>query len=221
MRSQGLVIPDDLVQAARSGDSLAISQLWDACTPILEDALHQHPGLVSAVEPADAAQEAALTFLRVLQSTAVAQREGDATDDREDFASTLARALYWRLRDYIRAERRRRSRQAFADTFAMERALARSATGARTGGPPGRALARALASLSPRQRAVVAALYFKEMAVPEVSKAMDISPQAVTALHRRALLELRQQLASAAPDRRATDPNPTEQGSTADGAEDH
>jgi DNA-directed RNA polymerase specialized sigma24 family protein len=94
----------------------------------------------------------------------------------------------------------------------MERALARRATGVATGGPPGRALAHALGSLSPRQRAVITALYFKDRAVPEVSADLDVSPQAVTALHRRALLELRRLLASVVPDARATDPETTEPG---------
>jgi DNA-directed RNA polymerase specialized sigma24 family protein len=57
---------------------------------------------------------------------------------------------------------------------------------------PGRAVARALERLSPRQRSVISGLYFKDESVGSVAGELSISAQAVTALHRRALVALRE-----------------------------
>jgi len=48
--------------------------------------------------------------------------------------------------------------------------------------------------LLPRQRAVVAALYFDDKPVAALARELAVTPQAITALHRRALARLRKVL---------------------------
>ncbi len=194
MRSEAVVIPDDLVQAARAGDPAALDRLWEACSPLLEQALQRTRHRPATLDPADVAQEAALVFLDVLRNG-----EGVAPADAlprapAGFGRTLARALQVRLRTYLRAERRRLGRQVLADEATVERALARQAGGTPFGGPPGRQIERALAHLSPRQRAVIAGLYFDDLEVRALAARLQVRPQAITALHRRALAALREQL---------------------------
>jgi RNA polymerase sigma factor (sigma-70 family) len=181
-----IVIPDELVRSASAGDPTALAGLWAACAPLVSAtvraALRRQRAIPSTLETQDVAQEAALLFLTQVREAAAK----DGARFREDYA----RALYWRVHAYLRAERRRLGRQVVVNTDGLEEALRRRASGA-SGGPAGRPLDRALARLSPRQRAVIAGLYARDASAQSLARELGITPQAVTALHRRALATLR------------------------------
>ncbi len=184
-----LTIPDDLVFAARGGDEPALASLWECCAPLLDEAVRWNRATPATLDAGDVAQEAALIFLKLLKSADTPPTGG------ADFVQRLRSALRWRLRAYLSAERRRLGRAATADEATLERALHARASGAAQAGPPGRQVARALERLLPRQRAVVAALYFEDKSVATLSRDLGVTPQAITALHRRALVRLRKILA--------------------------
>jgi RNA polymerase sigma factor (sigma-70 family) len=185
---EAIVIPDDLFLAARSGDGPSRASLWDSCAPIFDEAVRRNRFTPATLDPADVAQEAAVIFLRLLTTAEPSPATG------AEFIHRFAGALRWRLRAYVSAERRRLGRTASADESRLERALQAKASGASRSGPPGRQIARALERLLPRQRAVVAALYFDDKPVAALARELGVTPQAVTALHRRALARLRKVL---------------------------
>ena len=185
MHTDTIVISDDLFLQAKTGDSDALSTLWDTCAPIVRQAVRiNRPPTLSTLTPEDAAQEAARLFLETVRS--------DACPDGATLVQFLSQKLHHRIYAYLRAERRRLGRQVFADAPEMERALRRDATAPRSGGPPGRRVARALERLSPRQRSVIAGLYVRDEDVKTVANQLGIRPNAVTAIHRRALATLRE-----------------------------
>ena len=186
-----VVIPDELVRAARQGSQTATSQLWGLCEPIVRGAILRTVGPHST-EAADVMQESALVLLAILQDREQASyREPNLPITT--FAQKFQRQVQFRIRTYLRAERRRAARNVSTSSPGLEIALAR-----RGSGPPhtsaGRSVDRALEQLSPRQRAVVAGIYFKDEKVGSIAGELKISPQAVTALHRRALVVLRSAL---------------------------
>lgn len=187
MSPEIIAIPDDLVAAARDGDSDALSRLWDACAPILVVALRRWRADGVGLDPADLAQEAALLFLEMIRTEA-------PTHPPDSFGRRFAHTLYWRLHDYLRAERRRQGRQVRASEDDLERALRRRAAGAPPS-VPGRQITRALERLSPRQRAVVTALYFEDRSVRAVAADLGVSYHSIETARRRAFKVLREALA--------------------------
>jgi RNA polymerase sigma factor (sigma-70 family) len=162
--------------------------MWGLCAPIVAESirrLHLQSGVVGVD---DVWQDAALTLAEMF-------RAGELTEEASaDELLQAQRKLRWRVRDFVRAERRRLGRKATGDDQIIERALARQAQHQSPGPAIGRPLARALGRLSPRQRAVVTRLYFADRNVAEVSAELGVSSQAITALHRRALASLRREL---------------------------
>ncbi|HVC33443.1 MAG TPA: sigma factor-like helix-turn-helix DNA-binding protein [Chloroflexota bacterium] len=190
MRTGTIPISDDVFLDARSGDSDALAALWDACAPVVKHALRSNPVPPSlAVEPSDVAQEAARLFLETLR--------GDECTSSAVLVNFMVRKLPDRLNSFLRAERRRLGRQVVTTDSHLDYFLARGRVARPTGGPPGRQVARALECLSPRQRAVIAGLYFRDLDVQALATEIGISAQAVTAVHRRALTTLRATLRSA------------------------
>lgn len=192
--SNVLAISDELVVAAGDGDESALTQLWDACSPIIDDVLRYYrrggnPDLDDVV------QEAAVIFLNTVRTSPSRSSWLPTVSITDQFANALTRSLRWRLYNYLRRERRRRGRVVQADEQSLELALARAASGVAPKGVAGRQLSRAIERLSPRQRAVVTGLYDRELDVAELARELEVSPQAVTALHRRALAKLRGALA--------------------------
>jgi RNA polymerase sigma factor (sigma-70 family) len=165
--------------------SEALIQLWPTCEPILVDAVRSLYPLGRVIEYADVVQQAALVVAEYVR----AHHESLEVADVDP--TVLRHQVLRRIREYVRAERRRIGRQVLADDGALERTLARRATGVSAGGASGRGLARAIEKLSPRQRAVVTALYFRDERVSELAVELKVTPQAITALHRRALVALR------------------------------
>jgi hypothetical protein len=227
-----IVIPDDLLHAAQAGDPAALTVLWDLCAPLVASTLRYAARPVPGVDRRDLAQEAAEVFLRLLRAAAPPSGTTAAGDGAspaappaagadqpplgtpatvrpaESFADTLNRAVRQRIRSYLRAERRRSGRQVAADLTTLDRLLARRRGDSPGEGPTGLALARALARLSPRQRAVIAGLYERDRPVAMLAAELGVTPQAVTAVHRRALATLRTALDVSSPgdgDETATD----------------
>ena len=186
-----VAISDDLVRAARQGSQTAKSELWDLCEPIVRIAIVRAVGRHSDEAP-DVIQEAALVLFGILH-------EGEQESGHEpglpanSFAQKFQRLVQFRIRTYVRAERRRAARTVSTSFPSVEIALDRRSSG-RPPATAGRSIDRALERLSPRQRAVVAAIYFKDDKVRSIAGELRISPQAVTALHRRALSVLRDAL---------------------------
>lgn len=189
MNSEAFVIPDDLVSAARTGDPGALSNLWESCAPILHTVLRRQRARPASLDRAELSQEAAVLFLELLH------REPKPGVAPEPFGRHFARALYWRLHDVLRAERRRMGRQTVASEEDLELALRRRAGGHSAGGP-GVHLDRALARLSPRQRAVIGEVYFRDRAITAIAGDLGLSADAVSALHRRALTTMREVLSN-------------------------
>jgi len=179
-----VVIPDELLANARTGDERALADLWDVCSPLLRLALQRH-GQLNRADVDDLAQEAAVHFLAHVHTS---------NGDGAAFAESLGRVLYWRVHNFLRRERRRKSREAGANLADLEQSLAKKSAGAEMAGPPGVKLRQALLHLSPRQRAVVNGLYFRDRPVAEIARELAVSPQAITAVHRRALIVLRKSL---------------------------
>ena len=194
IQSEPVVIPDELVQAARQGVPSALSELWKLCEPIVHESIARSSG-THGVEASEVAQEAALVLLAVLRDT---QNFSISLTGPQpaSFAEIYRRKLQLRIRTYLRAEHRRAFRTVSTNLAWIESVLARRVV---PGAPSntensGRSVAAAMTRLSPRQRAVVAGLYFRDENVDSVASELSISRQAVTALHRRALTVLREAL---------------------------
>lgn len=199
MHDQTIIISDDLYFDAKKGDADAVAKLWDVCEPFVVDGLRHHPVRTAPTFGAsDVAQEAARLFLDALRS--------DECPSPTSLLQYLAHRLPYRLQSYVRAERRRLGRQLIPNESAIERVLSRRRPNAYAGGPPGRRIARALEQLSPRQRAVIAGLYFREVNIQTLSDELGISYKAVSAVHGRALKVLREALTTAPEAGAADDP---------------
>lgn len=187
MKSPSTTIPDDLFLHAKNGDTDAISLLWNACEPLIADGLRRHPtSSAPTLSASDVAQESARIFLEAVR--------GNECRSVASLTSFLASKLPYRLQSYVRAERRRLGRQVIPNEPAIENVLAHGRRNAYSGGPPGRRIARALERLSPRQRAVITGLYFREESLRKVARDLAISYAAVSAVHGRALSILREAL---------------------------
>lgn len=186
-RHRSTDISANLLDLARQGSSTALEDLWECCVPIIESEIRAQRG-INRTDADDLAQEAALLLLDLVGSAA------PPANPAPDFAERFARSLHWRIHSYLRRERRRHRREVPGEVEKLEQALAKRAAGASQAGPSGRALQRAIAQLSPRQRAVIVGLYEREATVATLAAEEHVSPQAITALHRRALLSLRRLL---------------------------
>ncbi len=185
MHTESVLIPDELFLHARDGDVVALTALWEQCAPIVGSALRRHrPPSDSPLGLDDLAQEAACFFLETLRR--------DDCPDGAALIQQLTRRLPVHLASYLRAERRRLGRQILADEPEIERALQRGRTTVHPGGPPGRRIARALQRLSPRQRAVIAGLYFAEKSREDIARELGIRANTVSQFHQRALATLRE-----------------------------
>jgi RNA polymerase sigma factor (sigma-70 family) len=172
---------------SRSADA-ALDRMWERCEPIITDSMRRlwlRDGVVGAD---DVLQDAALTLIEMFRAGLLTPESSD------DKILEAQRKLRWRVRDFVRAERRRLGRVVPSDDEAIDRAIARQGTRQPAGAVVGRRLANALDNLSPRQRAVVSRLYFADQRVAEISAELGVTSQAITALHRRALAAMRREL---------------------------
>jgi RNA polymerase sigma factor (sigma-70 family) len=168
-----------------------LDDIWSTYEPILDDVVRRvrYPG--RAIDGADLVQQAALIVAEMLRKVSPPpSNPNDASVDE------LRRRLLRRLREFLRSERRRLGRQVSADDATLDRALRQRNAGSSSRGAPGPDLARAFGTLSPRQRSVIAALYYRDQHVASLAAELGVSQQAVTALHRRALAAMRRELQS-------------------------
>lgn len=101
--------------------------------------------------------------------------------------------LRWRVANYLRAERRRIRAAVPLDEDAIKHPAVELESHLNVGLAHPR-LGNALRRLSPRQRAVIARFYGQEQTVRQIAGALGVTPQAVTALRRRAEAALRDAL---------------------------
>ncbi len=171
-----------------STDVDSLDELWSTCESVVEAVVQRHHVSGWGVDSADAVQHAALVVVEMARSGRISSELSPEALD------ALTRELTLEVREYLRSERRRLGRQVSTDDGRIERALARRAIRAPSTGTSGRALTRAIESLSPRQRAVIAGIYFGDSKVAALADELQVSSQAITALHRRALAAIRHKL---------------------------
>ena len=175
----------DLATAARRGDCDALQVLYGLYRPLLAGVVARvRPPLPTGVEPGDLEQEAAQQLCELVRAF--------DPDRGVNLTTYLQKAVKWRVASFLRAEARR------AGHLPLESAdLSRLADEVAAFRSPERTsprLARALRQLSPRQRAVIAGLYWRERTAEEMARELGVTQQAVTALRRRAEAAIRKEL---------------------------
>lgn len=190
-------VPSDLLAAAKCGDHDALTALlgryralWcGAARAFARDhrpGPSQQPGL-GIIEVADLEQEAAIEFCRLVGRY-------DPTRGT-NFTTYIQRTLHWRLTNYLRQESRRRAGHR-APVELLED-IADTAAELPDHGIRSPKLARALQKLSPRQRMVVAGLFWRERTPSELGRELGVSQQAVSRARDRAFARIRGELAGA------------------------
>ena len=175
-----------VVDLARDGDPDALQDLCQLCRPVLTATVEGFARRARAdgVDMEDLHQEAAEDLLELA-------RGFDPTRGPA-FGAYLRSNLRWRLANYLRAEERRMG--PFEKGVGVE---VLDEIAAPQPAPPlaNPKLARALRHLSPRQRMVVAGIYWQERSVADVAHELGVTRQSVTALRRRAEKVLRDEMA--------------------------
>ena len=173
-----------LARAAADGDRAALAALYDGYRPLLAGVVGQlRPRVPPGVERTDLQQEAARIFCESVRSY----------DPGRGVSLTtyLAKTVRWRVANYLRAEARRAGHVPLEAAHLDELAEEVASSPADALSPR---VARALSRLSPRQRAVVAGLYWRERTTVELARELGITAPAVTALWRRAERAIREEL---------------------------
>lgn len=170
--------------AATSGDRDLLADLCDRYRPLIAAVTARYRTLPAGVERSDVEQEAA----RALCELAMEYEPARGIP----LAAYLKAKLGWRVTHYLRQEQRRAGHLPL-DAVDVE-AIAGAVVEAPTPGIASPRIARALRSLSPRQRAVIAGIFWRERTEREMARELEVSHQAVAALKRRAEASLRKQL---------------------------
>lgn len=190
-----------LVDRVLAGDVAAMERLVQAAWPRLG-------GLHRLVEPAELRQEALAELvalargqLRRPAAGAGGGAQHDAAADDREFAELAIVHLRRRMAQVARAAQRRSGRLRSLGPADEERAASELETGldAQVGSPD---LAGALRRLAPRERAVIARVYWQEMTAAEIAARDGVDPAAIRKLRRRAEAELRRMLGPRRPGRR-------------------
>ncbi|MCL5074200.1 MAG: sigma-70 family RNA polymerase sigma factor [Chloroflexi bacterium] len=165
-----------LLQAIQSGDAEAFRLLQEHFRPLftrLRRLQHlPYRGTLGALEDTDLEQEFAL----ILWETATTLE----TDDH--FEEILKRRLNRELKRCLRHERREQQKRATLDPALLAAPKDNPST---LPSGDGRLLA-AIASLSPKQQEVIKHIYWGEQTAHQIAAHLSVTPQAVTALRRRA-----------------------------------
>lgn len=174
-----------LIAASREGDREALQVLYGRYRPLLAGVVAGlRRRLPVGVDADDLSQEAAEQFVDLVRSYDPSRGT--------NLTTYLQRKLKWRVANFLRAEARRAGHLPL-DAAPLDR-LADEAAASPSDPPSNPRLARALRQLSPRQRAVIAGLYWQDRSTREVAATLGISSQAVTALRRRAEGLIRREL---------------------------
>lgn len=166
-----------VLERVLAGDGAAIDELVAAAWPRLGRGRFRY-------DSADLRQEAIAELLAVAHE----QRE-----QPDDFARVALARVKRRLAQVVRAERTRSARIRPLAPGDDERVGYEPATrlSEQVESP---ALGRALRRLSPRERAVIARVYWREMSAAEIARREGVGPLAVAKLRRQAEAALRQAL---------------------------
>ncbi len=171
-----------LVGESETGQSL--ESLCERYRPLIDAVVGRYRSLPAGVERSDIKQEA----VRCLCELALEYEPGRGIP----LGAYLKAKLGWRVTHYLRQEKRR-SGHLPLDVVDLE-AIPESIVEAPTPGIASPRIARAIRRLSPRQRAVIAGVFWRERTERELARELNVSHQAVAALRRRAEASLRKQL---------------------------
>jgi RNA polymerase sigma factor (sigma-70 family) len=172
---------------ARAGDRAAMTRLLDRYRPLLISvARRSRRVLPVGVERGDVEQEASKCLCELVHAF-------DPTRGTP-LGAYLKAKLGWRVAHYLRAEARRSGHRRLEDLDVEE--IAGSVVEDPEPGVANPRVVRALRRLSPRQRAVIAGIFWRERTTRELAAELKVKPPAVTALRRRAERSLRDDLGS-------------------------
>ncbi len=170
------------VVASLDHESLAV--LCERYRPLIAAVATRQRSLPPGVDRSDVEQETAAALCELA-------REFEP-DRGIPLGAYLKAKLGWRVWHYLRGERRRTGHLPL-DAVDVE-AIPDSVVETPTPGVASPRVARALRRLSPRQRAVIAGIFWRERTEREIARELNVSHQAVTALRRRAEASLRKSL---------------------------
>ncbi len=162
----------------------SLAELCERFRPLLGAVAARYRSLPAGVERSDVEQEAA----RALCELALEYEPARGIP----LSAYLRAKLGWKVSHYLRQEKRRTGHLPL-DTVDVE-AIPDSTVEAPSPGIASPRVARAIRRLSPRQRAVIAGIFWRERTEKEIARELNVSHQAVTALRRRAESSLRRQL---------------------------
>ena len=188
-----------LLERILAGDGPAMDGLIDAAWPRLGRARLR-------LDAAELRQEAVAELLAAAREHAATFHPADLTASGsppadDEFARAAIARLKRRLAAVVRAERTRSSRLRPLEPADEERAAyePRSRVADQVDSPT---LGRALARLSPRERAVIARTYWREMTAAEIAEREGLDPETIRQIRRRAEAALREALGDKRPGRR-------------------
>jgi RNA polymerase sigma factor (sigma-70 family) len=188
-----------LLERVLAGDATAMEGLIDAAWPRLGRGWLR-------VDAAELRQEAVAELLAAAREHALMSDPRDpavpgASPADDHFARAAIARLKRRLAAVVRAERTRSSRLRPLGPADEERAVYEpsSRVAEQVESPT---LGRALARLSPRERAVIARTYWREMTAAEIAEGEGLDPETVRQIRRRAETVLREALGGKRPGRR-------------------
>jgi RNA polymerase sigma-70 factor (ECF subfamily) len=174
---------DEVIQRAKNGDSLAWRELYRDHAGRLVVWLASRPSGDAAVAPEDLAAEAWLT---------AARRIADFTGTSDEFAGWL-----FGIARNLAGTTRRRSLRRDTHASAMDTDTPDPREGPELHVVARDWVSRSLASLTPRERDVVACIDVVGLDVESTARALNISPVAVRVARHRGLRRLRKQAAGA------------------------
>lgn len=173
-----------LAIAARSGDREALASLCARYRPLIGAVASRYRALPAGVERADVEQEAAQALCELALTFDPARGI--------PLAAYLKAKLGWRVAHYLRQEQRRTGHLPL-ESIDVE-SIPESVANLPSPGIASHRVARALRRLSPRQRAVIAGIFWRERTAREMAIELQVSHQAVAALKRRAEAAIRREL---------------------------
>jgi RNA polymerase sigma factor (sigma-70 family) len=176
---------DSLLVAARAGSSTATERIIGRFRPLVVATASLHRNwLPASVELSDLQQEAVLAICELIPAF--------DPDKGVAFPTAAKLAVAYRVRRYVRLEAKRggqgeeqqlKLRSLVEEAVCGQRSLDPTAANPR--------VRSALRQLTPRQRALIANLYWRDRSPGEIARESNTTVQAVSALRRRAEDELR------------------------------
>ena len=177
-----------LVRSARQGSQEAMEELLRRYMPLIlkETRRFRHAENTDVcLSTEDVRQEAVLQLIQLVKE--YSESSGAC------FGSYLKQKLRWRLHNYLRRERRRALTTIGLDCPEVEQ-LASELDHVVEFDLDNPRLRSAFRRLSPRQRLVLAKMFWQDKTVREIAAELRVTPQAIGALHRRALRQLRKRM---------------------------